>query len=445
MKLKRQLHLNLFIQSRGHHEAAWNHPGASSKLLTDIGYYQGLAQRAEEGLFDSIFFADALSLSADQARSGRLWLEPLTLLAAIAVVTKRVGLIATGSSTYTEPFNLARQFASIDHISNGRAAWNIVTSWLAPVARNFGDKGQQTHSDRYVMAEEYVQVVKDLWDSWADDAVIDDRVGGMYAHPDRIRPIDYKGEHYSVSGPLNLPRGPQGRPVLVQAGSSEAGRGFAARHAEAVFTAHLEKNTAQEFYADIKRRVVAAGRRADQVIILPGLNPVIASTETEAKRMERELNESTDPEIGRRTLSSRFGGHDFTHLPLDRPLTPKDFPNPAEVETMRSRAELVVSLVRNEGVTLRELLARFAGARGHFTFAGTPEQVANLIEDWHQNGAADGFNVMPPVFPVMLDAFIEEVIPILQKRGLFRTAYEGNTLRDHYKLDRPMGRFWDNN
>jgi FMN-dependent oxidoreductase (nitrilotriacetate monooxygenase family) len=442
--MKRQLHLNLFIQSRGHHEAAWNHSDASSRLLTDVSYYQGLAQRAEEGLFDSIFFADALSLSADQARSGRLWLEPLTLLAAIAVVTKRVGLIATGSSTYTEPFNLARQFASIDHISNGRAAWNIVTSWHQLSARNFGDTGQQTHSDRYVMAEEYVQVVKDLWDSWADDAVIDDRVGGVYARADRIRPIDYKGEHYSVAGPLNLPRGPQGRPVLVQAGSSEAGRGFAARHAEAVFTAHLEKNTAQEFYTDIKRRVVEIGRRADQVIILPGLNPVIASTETEAKRIERELNESTDPEIGRRTLSSRFGGHDFSHLPLDRPLTPKDFPNPAEVEAGRSRAELVVSLVRNEGVTLRELLARFAGARGHFTFAGTPEQVADLIEDWHQNEAADGFNVMPPVFPVMLDAFIEQVIPILQKRGLFRTAYEGKTLRDHYKLDRPVGRFWDN-
>ena len=186
--MKRQLHLNLFIQSRGHHEAAWNHPDASSRLLTDVSYYQGLAQRAEEGLFDSIFFADALSLSADQARSGRLWLEPLTLLAAIAVVTKRVGLIATGSSTYTEPFNLARQFASIDHISNGRAAWNIVTSWHQLSARNFGDTDQQAHSDRYVMAEEYVQVVKDLWDSWADDAVIDDRAGGIYAHADRIRP-----------------------------------------------------------------------------------------------------------------------------------------------------------------------------------------------------------------------------------------------------------------
>jgi len=440
--MTRQLHLNLFVQSRGHHEAAWNHPDSSPASLTDVNYYVDIAQRAEAALFDSIFFADSLMLSSDAARSGRIWLEPVTLLAALAVATDRIGLIATGSSTYSQAFNLARQFSSIDHISNGRAGWNIVTTWMAQVARNFGDAAQDSHADRYIMAEEFVQIVKDLWDSWADDAVVDERDGGVYAKSDRIRPINFSGEHYSVAGPLNLPRSPQGRPVLVQAGSSDAGRDFASRHAEAVFTAHLQKSTAQKFFTDIKKRAVAAGRAANQVLILPGLSPMIASTETEAKRMEQDLNENTDPEIGRRTLSTRFDGHDFSHLPLDRPLTPDDFPQPSNVETMRSRTELVVNLVRNEGLTLRQLLARFAGARGHFTFAGTPEQVANLIESWFRDGAADGFNVMPPLFPTMLDIFVEEVVPTLQRRGLFRTEYRGRTLRDHYGLDRPAGRFW---
>jgi FMN-dependent oxidoreductase (nitrilotriacetate monooxygenase family) len=440
--MTRQLHLNLFVQARGHHEAAWNHPDSSPASLTDVNYYKDIAQRAEAALFDSIFFADSLMLPTDAARSGRLWLEPITLLAALAVATDRIGLIATGSSTYSQAFNLARQFSSIDHISNGRAGWNIVTTWMAKVSLNYGDAGQNSHADRYIMAEEFLQVVKDLWDSWADDAVVDERDGGVYANSDRIRPIDFNGEYYSVAGPLNLPRSPQGRPVLVQAGSSDAGRDFASRHAEAVFTAHLEKATAQTFYTDIKKRAAEAGRDANQVLILPGLSPMIASTETEAKRMEQDLNENTDPEIGRRTLSTRFDGHDFSHLPLDRPLTTDDFPPPSSVETMRSRTELIVNLVRSEGLTLRQLLARFAGARGHFTFAGTPEQVADLIEDWFQDGAADGFNVMPPLFPTMLDVFTEEVIPILQCRGLFRTEYKGRTLREHYGLDRPASRFW---
>ena len=437
MTSQRQLHLNLFIQARGHHEAAWNHPDASPMGLMDVGYYQGIAQRAEAGLFDSIFFADILAATDDAALTGKIWLEPITLLAAIAAVTKRIGLIATASTTYSLPFNLARQFSSIDHISHGRAGWNIVTTWMKAASRNFGDTRDVSLDDRYVLAEEFVEVIKGLWDSWADDAVVDDRAGGVYARPERIRAIDHDGPHYTVAGPLNLPRSPQGRPVLVQAGSSDTGRDFAARHAEAIFTAHLEKATAQEFYADIKARLVKAGRKPDQVLVLPGVNPMIASTETEAKRLVQELNESADPESGRRTLSSRFGGYDFSHLPLDEVLSPDDFPHPDTVEASRSRAVMVVGLVERERVTLRELLAKLAGARGHFTFAGTPEQVADLIQDWFQDGAADGFNVMPPIFPGMLDAFIEEVVPILQARGLFRTEYTGTTLREHYGLDRP--------
>src|SRR5208282_1930687 len=289
--MKRQLHLNLFIHSRGHHEASWRHPSSSPLPLTDIRYYQDLAQRAEAALFDSIFFADQLALGGDVAQAPRTWLEPITVLAAIAVATSRIGMIATASTTYTEPFNLARQFASLDHISNGRVAWNIVTSWLATAARNFGGAGQVSHADRYARGEEFMRVVKALWDSWAEDALVDDRASGIYAKADRIRPIHHRGDFYQVEGPLNMPRCPQGRPVLVQAGSSDTGRRFAARHAEAVFTAHMAKATAKDFYTDLKRLAAAEGRAPDQILILPGLSPVIGGTEAEAQRIARELND----------------------------------------------------------------------------------------------------------------------------------------------------------
>ena len=439
--MKRQLHLNLFMHSRGHHEAAWRHPDTSPLALTDIRYYQDLAQRAEAALFDSIFLADQLALAEDVGQAARAWLEPITVLAALGVSTSHIGLIATASTTYTEPFNLARQFASIDHISNGRAAWNIVTSWLATAARNYGGSGQVSHADRYARGEEFMSVVKALWDSWAADAVVDDRSTGRYARPDRIRPINHRGDFYQVAGPLNLPRCPQGRPVLVQAGSSDTGRRFAARHADAVFTAHVEKRTAQEFYADLKALAAAERRNPDHVLILPGMSPMIGSTQTEAQRLAREVNELTDPEVGRKRLSNRFGGHDFSDLPLDRPLLPDDFPDPGAVEAARSRTEVILNLVRRDQPTLRQLLGYLAGARGHYVTAGTPEQIADLIEDWFTDGAADGFNIMPPLFPMQLDMFSAEVIPLLQRRGLFRTAYTGHTLRDHYGLPQPKSAF----
>jgi FMN-dependent oxidoreductase (nitrilotriacetate monooxygenase family) len=439
--VKRQLHLNLFIHSRGHHEAAWRHPASSPLALTDIRYYLDLAQRAEAAKFDSIFIADQLALAEDVAQAPRIWLEPVTTLAALAMATSRIGMIATASTTYTEPFNLARQFASLDHISNGRVAWNIVTSWLATAARNFGGTGQVSHADRYARGEEFMAVVKALWDSWAEDAVVDDRAGGHYARADRIRPINHRGDFYQVAGPLNMPRCPQGRPVLVQAGSSDTGRRFAARHADAVFTAHVAKATAQEFYADLKALAAADGRDSDQVLILPGLSPMIGSTEAEAHRLAREVDELCDPEVGRKRLSGRFGGHDFSHLPLDRPLTPEDFPDPGSVEAARSRTEVILNLVRRDRPTLRQLLGYLAGARGHFTTAGTPEQIAELIEDWFTDGAADGFNIMPPLLPAQFDVFSAEVIPLLQQRGLFRTEYVGKTLREHYGLVRPKSAF----
>src|SRR6202051_3423848 len=396
--MRRLIHLNLFIQSRGHHEAAWRHPKSSKLALTDIDYTVEMTKKAEAGLFDSIFLADVLGLWNDVQTTPFNWLEPITTLAALSMATKRIGLIATASTTYTEPFNLARYFSSLDHISHGRIGWNIVTTWSSQAGGNFGGIGEVSHADRYERAEEYMSVVKGLWDSWADDAVLDDRARGRYANPNGVRAINHSGANYKVKGPLNLPRTPQGRPVFVQAGSSDTGRHFAARHAEAAFTAHMEKATAQAFYADLKSLIAAEGRSPEQVLILPGLSPMIGSTEAEAQRLARETDELSDPEGGRKRLSGRFGGHDFSHLPLDRPLSPEDFPAPSSVEAARSRTEVILSLVRREKPTLRQLLS-------------------------------------------MLDVFSAEVIPLLQRRGLFRTTYAGTTLREHYGLSWPKSAF----
>ncbi len=441
--MTRQLHLNLFVHGRGHHEAAWRHPAATPQSLTDISYYQDLARRAEAALFDAIFFADALAIGHEVEHNARGGLEPLTTLAALAGVTERLGLIATASTTYTEPYNLARQFASLDHISNGRIGWNIVTSWVTGAGPNFGYDHQIEHAERYERATEFVEVVSKLWDSWADDAVRDDRRAGRYAEPARIRRIDHVGRWHKVRGPLNIARPPQGRPVFVQAGSSTTGRRFAATHAEAIFTAHLDKAAAAAFYADIKDQAAALGRLPDEIVILPGISPVLGSTEAEAERLNRELNELTVPAVGLEHLSNRFGGHDFSHLDLDAVLSVDDFPDPETVQAARSRTEVIIALVRRERPTLRALLHSLAGARGHLTAVGTPEQIAAIIADWFESGAADGFNVMPPILPYLFDVFAQEVVPILQKRGLFRTGYDGRTLRDHYGLERPANRFFD--
>lgn len=437
----RQLHLNLFIHGRGHHEAAWRHPASSPLPLTDIRYYTQLAITAERGRFDSIFLADTLAVGDDVVHAPRTWLEPLTVLAALSGTTSRIGLIATCSTTYTEPFNLARQFASLDHMSNGRVGWNIVTTWLANASGNYGLQQPLSHEERYERAEEYVAVVKALWDSWSDDAILDDRAQGQYAREGSIRPVNHAGAHYRVTGPLNVPRSPQGRPVFVQAGSSETGRQFAARHAEAVFTAQMEKATSRDFYADLKRLAAEEGRDPNKVLVLPGLSPAIGGTEAEAQRIARELNDLSDPEVGRKRLSGRFGGHDFSHLPLDKPLSPEDFPDPDSVQAARSRTAVIVGLVRREKPTLRQLVSYLAGARGHYVTAGTPEQIANLIEDWFRDSAADGFNLMPPVLPAMLDVFVSEVVPLLQRRGLLRTEYADGTLRGHFGLARPNVQF----
>ncbi|GAO68856.1 LLM class flavin-dependent oxidoreductase [Comamonas sp. E6] len=432
--MTRQLHLNLFLMTRGHHEGAWRHPGANRKALTDLELYVDAARIAEAAKFDAVFLADGLvgPDNGQMASSGQL--EPLLLLAALAQHTERIGLIGTASTTYSLPYTLARQFATLDHLSKGRAGWNIVTSWLPRAGENYGLQENVEHAERYRIADEFVAAVDALWRSFPGAAVVDDAASGQYLDIGQVRPVNYAGTHIRTRGPLNVPDSPQGRPVLVQAGQSDTGRAFAAQWAEAIFTAHGSKESAQGFYADIKGQAKSLGRRAEDIVILPGISAAIGSTEYEARQVWEELDSLTSIDVGLGRLSARFGGHDFSSLPLDRRLTRDDFPDPALVEASRSRAIGYVETTLRDGLTLRQLLKRLAGARGHLAIAGTPEQVADTIEDWFRTGAADGFNVMPPVITQQLELFASEVVPILRKRGLFRSDYQSSTLRGHFGL-----------
>jgi FMN-dependent oxidoreductase (nitrilotriacetate monooxygenase family) len=432
---KRSLHLNAFLMSTGHHEASWRLPESNPYANTDIQHYLNLARIAERGTFDSVFFADAPALFSEVGRRPSGSLEPTVLLTAIATATERIGLIATASTTYNDPYNLARRFASVDHVSGGRAGWNIVTTASSDAAKNFGLDDQPLHADRYERATEFVDVSRKLWDSWDDDATLADKASGVWADNAKVRPIDHVGKYFKVRGPLNVPRSPQGHPLLVQAGSSEDGRQFAATYAEAVFTAQQTLADAQAFYSDLKRRVAALGRDPDSVKILPGIVPVLGATEAEARAREEELDRLIVPEYARIQLARtlRVSPED---LPLDREL-PSDLPDEDEIEGAKSRYTLIVTLARRERLTVRQLIGRLGGGRGHRTFSGTPEQVADALQDWASQGAADGFNVMPAVLPSGLEEFVEHVIPILRRRGLFRTGYTGRTLREHYGLPRP--------
>lgn len=432
--MSRKLHLNLFLMSRGHHEGAWRHPSSSQKSLTDLELYIEAARIAEAAKFDAVFLADTLVApnSSGLAASGAL--EPIVLLSLLAGKTERIGLIGTASTTYSLPYTLARQFATLDHLSRGRAGWNIVTSWAAEAGANYGLQQNVDHADRYKIAEEFVEAVDALWRSFPADAVQDDRESGQYLDPSRIQPVNFAGRHYRTAGPLNVPEGPQGRPVYIQAGQSDAGRGFAAKRAEAIFTAHMTKESARDFYTDVKGRAAAYGRQNEDIAILPGLSAAVGSTEAEAERVWEELDALTSTDVGLSRLSARFGGHDFSAVPLDRPLKAGDFPDPEAVQASKSRVIGYIEMSLREGLTLRQLLRKLAGARGHFATAGTPEQIADTIEDWFKSGAADGFNVMPPIITSQFELFTTEVVPILQKRGLFREEYEGTTLRSHLGL-----------
>ncbi|MFJ3959293.1 LLM class flavin-dependent oxidoreductase [Arthrobacter sp. NPDC090010] len=437
--MPRQLILNAFLMSNGHHEASWRLPESDTHAATDVTHYQRLAQTAERAHFDAVFFADSPVLHGDVTQRPYGVIEPTVLLAAIAAVTERIGLVATASTSYNEPYNLARRFAGLEQISGGRSGWNVVTTAGDAAARNFSLASQPGHADRYARAEEFLQVTEKLWDSWEDDVHVGDKGGGTWGDASKVHPVLHRGEFFRVDGPLDAPRSPQGRPVIIQAGSSESGRDFAARWAEAVFTAHQSIESAREFYADLKRRVALAGRDADTVKILPGIVPVIGATEAEARALDEELDRLILPEHALRHLAGVLGV-DPSRLELDRPL-PEDLPEESAIEANKSRRTLIVALGRDEGLTVRQIIGRLGGGRGHQTFAGTAVQVADRIEHWFTTGAADGFNIMPPVLPSGLEVFTREVVPILQERGLFRTEYTGTTLREHYGLPRPASLF----
>ncbi len=441
---QRSLHLNAFLMNVGHHEAAWRLPESNLLAVTDIEHWKNLARIAERGMLDSLFLSDRLVQWGDPGQRPSWRLEPTVLLTALASVTNRIGLIATASTSYDEPYNLARRFATLDHISGGRAGWNIVTTAGDEAARNFGLDDAPLHRDRYERAAEFVEVSTRLWDSWADDAIVGDREHGVYAEADRVFAVGHVGKYFKVAGALNVPRSPQGYPLLVQAGSSEDGKDFAARYAEAVFTAQQTFEDGRAFYQDLKARVQSTGRDPGRVLILPGIVPMIGDTEAEARELEAELDRLIRPEYAKRQLAWALR-LDPEQLHLDAELPP-NLPGENKIENSTgrvtpSRVSLIVQMARREKLTVRQLIGRIGGGLGHRTFAGTAAQIADTIEHWFTNGAADGFNIMPAVLPSGLEAFVNRVVPILQERGIFRTEYTGRTLREHYGLPRPENQF----
>ncbi|MGV1760437.1 LLM class flavin-dependent oxidoreductase [Rhizobium sp. A22-96] len=429
---KDQIKLGAFLLFTGHHVAAWRHPEAS--VGTEFENYLELAKLAEAAKFDTIFFADGVAArlkdvnaASRKAHNGVYPFEPITLLSALASVTRNIGLIATASTSFSDPFNLARQFGSLDRLSGGRAGWNLVTSSDPEAAFNFGHDTHVLHADRYDRAEEFADVVLGLWDSWES---------GRYFDPEKLHRLDHKGRHFKVRGPLNIPPSPQGRPVVVQAGASDPGKELAARTAEAIFAAQITLDEAKAYYADVKGRLDKYGRSDDDLKILPGIFPVVGRSEAEAQDKFEALQNLIQPEVGLNLLS-QLTGVDLSSYPLDGPVPP----NPPATNAGKSRQELVLDLARRENLTIRQLYLRIAGARGHWQVVGTPTQIADVMEERFENYGADGFNIMAPIMPGGLADFITLVVPELRRRGLFRTEYQGTTLRENLGLKRPVNRF----
>ena len=437
----RQLSLGAFLMATGHHVAAWRHPEVPADPL-DFSVYKRTARIAEAACFDALFVADSVAVSSEEiaSRSARsVYFEPLSLLSALSAVTERIGLVGTATTSYNEPYHVARKFASLDHLSGGRAGWNLVTSDAAAEAQNFGLDAHIPHAERYARAREFQQVVQGLWDSWADDAFLRDKASGRFYDPARLQVLDHAGEHFKVRGPLNVARSPQGRPVLVQAGSSEAGRELAAQTAEVVFTAQTSLARAQAFYADLKGRLARYGRGEDELKIMPGVFVAVAASESEAREKFERFQELVEPEVGVALLGRMLGNFDLSGYPLDGPLPEL----PLTESGQQSRQRLLTELAGAEELTLAQLGRRIAGGRGHYTLIGTPTQIADELQAWFEGRGADGFNVLVPHLPGGLEDFASLVVPELQRRGLFRREYRGRTLREHLGLPRPRNPFFD--
>jgi FMN-dependent oxidoreductase (nitrilotriacetate monooxygenase family) len=436
----RQIRLGAFLMQTGHHIAGWRHPGAQADAGQNFRHYVDLARKAEAAKFDAVFLADSVGVrnahSPSLSRTARAeHFEPLTLLSALAAVTERIGLIATVSTTYNEPYHVARKFASLDLISAGRAGWNLVTSSGEGEAQNFNLDTHVEHALRYQRAEEFYDVVTGLWDTWEDDAFIRDKQSGEFFDAGKHHALNHKGRHFSVRGPLNVGRSPQGWPVVVQAGASEAGRDLAARTAEVIFVAHQTFEQAREFYGDIKQRARQHGRDPDGIKIMPGIFPIVGRTQEEAEEKFRKLQDLIHPVVGVSLLSNMIGGADLSSYPVDGPLPPLP-----ETNGGKSRQQLLIDLAQRENLSIRDLYLRIAGARGHQQVVGTPQGIADQLQQWFEEGGADGFNIMSPWLPGGLDDFIEHILPELRRRGLFRTEYQGTTLREHLGLSRPSNR-----
>lgn len=438
----RQLKLGAYFRGSGVHGDSWRHPAAHTDAYRNFERYKSYAQTLERACFHALFFydnvfADSHPETVASSPGTPRW-DPLILLAALATTTRHIGLIATASTSYSEPYNLARHFASLDHLSGGRAGWNVVTSTAG--GENFGLDTHRDHATRYERAEEFVDVVTGLWDSWADDAFLEDKASGRWADPAKLHLLNHQGKHFRVKGPLNAPRPIQGWPVIAQAGASTAGKALAARMGELLFTAAQDIDEARAFYADVKTRAVAFGRLPEHISILPGVSPVVGRSQAEAEDKYAELLATRDRDVVLRSLSNYASlGVDLTGLELDAPVQlPAQLP---ETNSHKSRQKLLVEWIRREQPTVRELMMKFT-AGGHRMLIGTPGQIADDFEHWFTSGACDGFNIMFSSTPGGLNDFAELVVPELQRRGLFRTRYEGRTLRENLGLPRRENQFF---
>ncbi len=438
------MRLGAFFHLTGNHVASWLHPGAQLDAGTNFRHYAQLAQTAERGKFDLMFLADAVAVRGGDLRALRRWpqymafFDPLTLLAGIAAVTRHLGLVATATTSYNEPYTLARRLAALDHMSDGRAGWNIVTSSNEDEALNYGRDAHFGHAERYARAVEFVEVVRGLLDSWDDDAFTRNRATAEYFDPDKLHVLDHKGAHFTVRGPLNMARPPQGHPVFAQASASGTGLDMAAATAEIVFSPLHSLEAAQAFSRDLKARAATHGRSAEDIKVMPGLNPILGRTKAEALEKQAYLASLIHEDVGRAILSTALGGVDLSACDPDRSVPDTILED--GLRNGRSEGRVVVAMAR-EGLTFRQVYQRFGSARGQNSVVGTPQQVADHMEAWFRGWAVDGFLIQPSVLPTDLDDFVDTVIPILQERRLFRAEYEGHTLRQNLGLKQPASRY----
>jgi FMN-dependent oxidoreductase (nitrilotriacetate monooxygenase family) len=433
-----QIKLGVSMAGLGYHPAAWRHPDANAGGNMDLRHYIHMAQTAERGLFDMAFLADGVGVRSYDEPTGALprqannvHFEPLTLLSALAMVTAHIGLVATASTTWNEPYHIARKFASLDHISGGRAGWNVVTSHTDMEAQNFGAMVMPPPNQRYARAEEFVEVVRGLWESWEDDAFIRDQATGINYDPAKQHVLNHRGQHFQVRGPLNVARTPQGRPVIVQAGASEPGRDLAAATADVIYVAAPTLQQAQDYYASVKGRMAGYGRTPDELKIMPGLMAIVGHTAQEARDKYEVLQTLVDPVVGLSQLAFSMG--DLSAYPVDGPV-------PLLPQWRQSRGQVMYDMAQRQGLTIRQLYLAIAAGNGHCQVIGTPADVADHMEEWFGSGAADGFNLLPAYTPAGLVDFVDLVVPELQRRGLYRTRYEDGTLRDRLGLQRPGSR-----